>query len=466
MRASDDLERPKLFISYSRRDAESFVDELSTALDLLGFIVYLDRNAISAGEEWKPRLRRLIAQSDTVLFVISPEGIRSDICRWEIEESLGQSKRLLPILLKKPAAYDEIPPLLADVQFTRFDDGRGFSRSLSDLVAALRLDIEWMREHTRLAELAGRWNALGRPEAMLLRGEVLGATQSWRSQRKNTFPSITLLQSEFIVASDDAQRTRDREQQLNEESRARTSQEIADHKKRGRQLRTTAWGLAIVLALGALTVFGLIAVRSYGKWTATSCDLEAAETDNEVHVPGVDFDKINSAKATPACEGALRFDPENPRLMHNLARSLDRNGQHDQAFQWYNRAAEKDFAAAENNLGVLYLHGKGTKMDLAKAVAYIGRAASHGNIEAITNFSATDYSTLFTDDPEWSMVLEDALVKIGSLPPASKEGKWNENLLKAIEAFKRRYNIPDSGVTLHVLQRLDVLDDLTGLIKR
>jgi TPR repeat protein len=466
MRVSDDLERPKLFISYSRRDAASFVDELSTALDLLGFIVYLDRTAISAGEEWKPRLHCLIAQSDTVLFVISPESMRSDICQWEIEESLGQSKRLLPILLEKPPSCDEMPPQLADVQFTRFDEGRSFSRSLSELVAALRLDIGWMREHTRLAELAERWNVLGRPNAMLLRGEVLEATREWRSQRKSAFPAITLLQSEFIAASDDAERARGREQQLDEENRARARQEIADHKKRGKQLRMVAWGLAIVLVFGALFAIGFVAVRSYAKWIATSCDLEAAEIDNEVHVPGVDFDKINSAKATPACESALRLDPENPRLMHNLARSFDRAGQYDQAFQWYGRAAEKDFAAAQNNLGVLYLYGRGAKIDLAKAVAHIERAADHGNADAIANFSVTDFSTLFNDDPKWTMVLEDALVRAGALAPGSKQGKWSENLTKAIEAFKGRYNIPDPGLTLRVLQRLNVLNDLGGLVNR
>jgi len=47
---------------------------------------------------------------------------------------------------------NEIP----DLQFVRFDTGLELTRSIAELAEALRIDLDWIREHTRLGELAGR----------------------------------------------------------------------------------------------------------------------------------------------------------------------------------------------------------------------------------------------------------------------------------------------------------------------
>src|SRR5438876_9601718 len=80
-------EKLKVFISYSRRDASEFADELVAGLELAGFAPFLDRHDISAGEDWEARLGGLIAQSDTVVFVVSPESVKSQRCVWEVERT-------------------------------------------------------------------------------------------------------------------------------------------------------------------------------------------------------------------------------------------------------------------------------------------------------------------------------------------------------------------------------------------
>jgi hypothetical protein len=42
----------------------------------------LDRHDIAPGEKWEARPGGLIAQSDTVVFVVSPEAVKSDRGRW------------------------------------------------------------------------------------------------------------------------------------------------------------------------------------------------------------------------------------------------------------------------------------------------------------------------------------------------------------------------------------------------
>lgn len=198
-------EKLKVFISYSRRDSAAFADELVAGLEVAGFAPFLDRHDIVAGEDWETRLGGLIEQSDTVVFVVSPEAVKSERCVWEVDRTIELSKRLLPVIFK-PVPEHDIPEKLRRLQFVRFD--RGFARPLSELAAALRVDLQWIREHTRLEELASRWNRRGRPESLLLRGDEIDATKTWMAARNAAAPEISDAQRALVKASDEAERVR------------------------------------------------------------------------------------------------------------------------------------------------------------------------------------------------------------------------------------------------------------------
>jgi hypothetical protein len=103
------------------------------------------------------------------VFVISPAAIKSERCNWEVDKTVELSKRLLPVIFK-PVPEADVPEKLRRLQFVRFDTGPSLARPLSQLAEALRQDIDWIREHTRIGELAARWQARGRPESLLPRG--------------------------------------------------------------------------------------------------------------------------------------------------------------------------------------------------------------------------------------------------------------------------------------------------------
>jgi hypothetical protein len=52
----------KVFISYSRKDASAFTDELVGGLELAGFSPFLDRHDIVPGEPWEERIGGLILE--------------------------------------------------------------------------------------------------------------------------------------------------------------------------------------------------------------------------------------------------------------------------------------------------------------------------------------------------------------------------------------------------------------------
>lgn len=87
----------KVFVSYSRRDV-LFADQLVVSLEDRDYVCIIDRHDIAQGEEWRPRIRDLILQSDVIVFVLTENSASSPICTWEVEHALSLGKRIVPVL--------------------------------------------------------------------------------------------------------------------------------------------------------------------------------------------------------------------------------------------------------------------------------------------------------------------------------------------------------------------------------
>lgn len=198
--------RTKVFVSYSRKDAD-FACELVAGLDLAGFEPSLDTYDIVGGEDWEARLGRLIGEADSVVFVISPDSVTSDHCSWEVGHTEELKKRLIPIVWR-PVADEKVPPHLKRLNYIYFDRAHSFAPSLAALAIALRRDLDWVREHTRLLNRAQEWLAAGKPENRLLSGQAIAEAKAWlaRSPDENLKP--TELHRDFILASDHAESLR------------------------------------------------------------------------------------------------------------------------------------------------------------------------------------------------------------------------------------------------------------------
>ena len=219
------LPKLKIFISYSRRDSSELAEELVTGLGLLGFDPFLDGHDIAGGEDWEARLAALIRAADTVVFIISPMAVQSERCAWEVDKAVELSKRIIPVVGEVVADAD-VPAALKRLNYIYFTPGHSFARSLGELGEALRIDLDWIREHTRLGELAGRWRERHELAALLLRDDELAAAQAWMANRKPDATEITMAQRAFITASAEAEAARaNRErQQIEEMAKAQSAQ--------------------------------------------------------------------------------------------------------------------------------------------------------------------------------------------------------------------------------------------------
>jgi len=254
-------EKLKIFISYSRKDSTAFADELLAGLGVAGFAPFIDRHDIVPGEPWEARLSGLIEQSDTVVFVVSPEAVKSEQCTWEVDRTIELSKRLLPVIFKS-VPDDDIPEKLRRLEYVRFDTEAKFVR-LFQLAEALRVDLDWIREHTRYGELARRWDGLGRPESLLLRGDQIDLANRWMATRRALAPEITDAQRAFIKTSEEAEARRLGNERAQLEAIGRAQDATAQQQRRAARLQRRMWGLLGGVAALVLAMVGYLTWQSY-----------------------------------------------------------------------------------------------------------------------------------------------------------------------------------------------------------
>jgi len=128
----------RLFVSYSRRDAE-FVDRLNRSLGESGHDVWVDRDDIAgSGEDrWRRSIVMAIKGSDAVLLVLSPQSTHSTNVERELSVAAENHKRIVPILFRPCTIPDGFQYELAGVQYVDFSS-LGYREALSQLLTTLK----------------------------------------------------------------------------------------------------------------------------------------------------------------------------------------------------------------------------------------------------------------------------------------------------------------------------------------
>ncbi|MGA8898348.1 SUMF1/EgtB/PvdO family nonheme iron enzyme [Bradyrhizobium sp.] len=202
--------KARIFISYSRKDM-AFADKLEAAVKARGFEVLIDREEIYAFEDWWKRIEALIGRADTVVFVLSPDAVKSEVALKEVAHAASLNKRFAPIVCRR-IEDSGVPEPLRRLNFIFFDEPPRFEARADELAEALQTDIGWIREHTEYGEAARRWLAAGRPSGLLLHSPTLEVAEHWMEVRPHGAPEpteeIRALVAESRQGAQSAQRRR------------------------------------------------------------------------------------------------------------------------------------------------------------------------------------------------------------------------------------------------------------------
>jgi hypothetical protein len=117
---------------------------------------------------------------------------------------------MVPIVARDVDA-SAVPEALAKLNWIFCRESDDFEKATDTLITAFDTDLDWVHAHTRLLTRAIEWEAKGKNNSFVLRGEDLRAAEQWLAQagtEKERQP--TALQTEYIIASRKAAARRQR----------------------------------------------------------------------------------------------------------------------------------------------------------------------------------------------------------------------------------------------------------------
>jgi formylglycine-generating enzyme required for sulfatase activity len=124
----------QIFISYSRKDAEK-VDDLITRLEADGYSVWVDREGIRGGDQWRQKIVKAIDNCQTFLCVLTPNSVISNNVRKELDIAEESKIPIIPVLLQDIVLPTDMRYQLAGLQ--KLDLSKDFDSGFVQLVQSL-----------------------------------------------------------------------------------------------------------------------------------------------------------------------------------------------------------------------------------------------------------------------------------------------------------------------------------------
>jgi WD40 repeat protein len=199
-----------VFISYSRKNIE-FVRKLNDSLDSSEIEAWVDWEGIPPSSDWMDEIQRAIEGADAFLFVISPDSLASEVCGQELELGIKYNKKLIPILHRDPEQGTVMHEKLSSHNWVYLRDQDNYDAGISKVFESINVDLDWVRQHTRLLQRAREWEDKNRNNSFLLQGADLEEAERWMTQAAaQEGREVVPLQAEYVAASRTAATKRQR----------------------------------------------------------------------------------------------------------------------------------------------------------------------------------------------------------------------------------------------------------------
>ncbi|MFB2837050.1 TIR domain-containing protein [Floridanema evergladense] len=193
----------QVFLAYAYEDKE-VMEKIRNSLRRDSITVWTNTTDIQKGEAYDKAVRRGIEQADNVVYLLSPEALKSEFCEQELNYALSLNKRLVPLLVKH-ISKKEIPESLRYVQYIDLTDNVNASDYLldeSELLKIFHQDEAYYNEHKMLLTKALKWKQQNDNPSILLRGYNLRSAEAWlKVANKRVLNPPTPLMEEFINES-------------------------------------------------------------------------------------------------------------------------------------------------------------------------------------------------------------------------------------------------------------------------
>src|SRR5512146_836813 len=109
----------QIFISYSRADRD-FVDDLIRQVEEQGFDVWVDREDIGGGKDWRAAISQAISECRFFLLVLSRSSVDSRKVTQELSLADEHGRKIIPIRFQRCEIPHQMSLQLATLQWIDF----------------------------------------------------------------------------------------------------------------------------------------------------------------------------------------------------------------------------------------------------------------------------------------------------------------------------------------------------------
>jgi CHASE2 domain-containing sensor protein len=191
----------QVFLCHAEEDS-AMLAKIRRSLMREAFTVWTNRTDIQTGMAFQAAIDRGIEEADSLVYLLSPNSLRSPYCQHEIDYGLSLNKRIIPVLTQA-IQPDQIPAKLRGIQYIDLTDNlieADYQQDENQLIRTLRNDATYFEQHKLMLAKAMKWQRQNRNSSLLLRGYNLRQAEAWLKVERSPIRYLPL-QQEFIQAS-------------------------------------------------------------------------------------------------------------------------------------------------------------------------------------------------------------------------------------------------------------------------
>ncbi|MGD1855297.1 MAG: TIR domain-containing protein [Leptolyngbyaceae cyanobacterium] len=191
----------QVFLAYAQTDVE-VMRTVRRSLWRQGMTVWSNQTDIPTGKAFKQVVNQGIEEADTMVYLLSPDSLRSNYCQYELNYATTLKKRIVPMVVK-PLGAAPVSPSLKALQYINLADNlraEDYLQDESELIKTLNQDAAYYTQHKELLVKALKWKRQQENPSILLRGYDLRLAEVWLKPATGQ-PGATDFHRQFIQTS-------------------------------------------------------------------------------------------------------------------------------------------------------------------------------------------------------------------------------------------------------------------------
>ena len=121
-----------IFVSYAKEDSGPAAELMSQLARQSNFHIFT-ASKISAGENWRSKIKKELSQSDYFLVLLSPTSVQSKWVQFQLGAAWGLNKFIIPVVTSQDVVH-RIPLEFGNLHVIELKDLKGKPESIGQII--------------------------------------------------------------------------------------------------------------------------------------------------------------------------------------------------------------------------------------------------------------------------------------------------------------------------------------------